>query len=120
MRDYEEAGGEHEPEQVGSESVTGQSVDSESMDSQSADSEFATSESPRQDVSSHPVDTRPEYVDFDVDDFPGGLPACLEAMLMAAEQPQHSGDLARVLSISQQQVEKALDDLQEDYQGNDS
>lgn len=120
MHDYEEAGGEHEPEQVGSESVTGQSVDSESVDSESRDSESATSESPRQDVSSHPVDTRPEYVDFDVDDFPGGLPACLEAMLMAAEQPQHSGDLARVLSISQQQVEKALDDLQEDYQGNDS
>ena len=49
---------------------------------------------------SRPVDTRPEYVDFDVNDFPGGLPACLEAMLMAADQPQHSADLARVLSTA--------------------
>ncbi|GAA6122771.1 SMC-Scp complex subunit ScpB [Bifidobacterium psychraerophilum] len=69
---------------------------------------------------SRPVDTRPEYVDFDVNDFPGGLPACLEAMLMAADQPQHSADLARVLSTAQDQVEEALADLQDDYEGDAS
>ena len=31
-------------------------------------------------------ETHPEYVDFAVDDFPGGLPACLEAILMVADQ----------------------------------
>ena len=33
---------------------------------------------------------RPEYVDFDVDGFPGGLPACLEAVLMVCDQPQQA------------------------------
>ena len=36
-------------------------------------------------------ETHPEYVDFAVDDFPGGLPACLEAILMVADQPQYCG-----------------------------
>ena len=41
-------------------------------------------------------ETHPEYVDFAVDDFPGGLPACLEAILMVADQPQTATELARI------------------------
>ena len=41
--------------------------------------------------------SRPEYVDFTVDDFPGGLAAGLEAILMVADQPQTVEDMARVL-----------------------
>ena len=43
-------------------------------------------------------ETHPEYVDFAVDDFPGGLPACLEAILMVADQPQTATELARILA----------------------
>ena len=43
--------------------------------------------------------SRPEYVDFTVDDFPGGLAACLEAILMVADQPQTVEDMARVLVV---------------------
>ena len=41
--------------------------------------------------------SRPEYVDFTVDDFPGGLAAGLEAILMVADQPQTVEDMARGL-----------------------
>ena len=51
---------------------------------------------------------RPEYVDFDVDEFPGGLAACLEAMLMVSDQPQQPADLARVLAVDEPQVTAAL------------
>ncbi|MCI1790806.1 MAG: SMC-Scp complex subunit ScpB [Bifidobacterium tibiigranuli] len=60
---------------------------------------------------------RPEYVDFDVEDFPGGLRGCLEAILMVADQPQQSADLARVLAIDEAQVDDALTALQADYDG---
>ena len=33
---------------------------------------------------------------FTAEDFPGGLRACMEAILMVADQPQHAADLARV------------------------
>jgi segregation and condensation protein B len=69
------------------------------------------------DRSTTPVDTKPEYVDFDVDDFPGGLPSCLEAMLMAADQPQHSKELAKVLSVDEQRVVEALQALRAEYEG---
>ena len=51
---------------------------------------------------------RPEYVDFDVDGFPGGLPACLEAVLMVCDQPQQAADLARVLAVDEERVTAAL------------
>lgn len=60
---------------------------------------------------------RPEYVDFDVEDFPGGLRGCLEAILMVADQPQQSADLARVLAVDEAQVDVALAALQADYDG---
>ncbi|MCI1672765.1 MAG: SMC-Scp complex subunit ScpB [Bifidobacterium tibiigranuli] len=60
---------------------------------------------------------RPEYVDFDVEDFPGGLRGCLEAILMVADQPQQSTDLARVLAVDEAQVDDALTTLQADYDG---
>lgn len=60
---------------------------------------------------------RPDYVDFDVDDFPGGLNSCLEAILMVADQPQQAADLARVLAVDEQRVEQALHALRDDYDG---
>ena len=59
---------------------------------------------------------RPEYVDFTVEDFPGGLAACLEAILMVADQPQQVDDLARVLAVGKDAVEQALTALREDYE----
>ncbi|MFT8703890.1 SMC-Scp complex subunit ScpB [Bifidobacterium aquikefiricola] len=61
-------------------------------------------------------DTRPEYVDFDVNDFPGGLKACLEAILMVADQPQHGDDLARVLAVEPSDVAEALHELTDSYE----
>lgn len=61
--------------------------------------------------------SRPEYVDFSVDDFPGGLRACLEAVLMAAGQPQRADDLARVLGVDEQPVVSALCALRKEYDG---
>ncbi len=63
---------------------------------------------------------RPEYVDFDVDGFLGGLPACLEAVLMVCDQPQQAADLARVLAVDEERVTAALETLQRDYDGSDA
>lgn len=65
-------------------------------------------------------ETRPEYVDFTVDDFPGGLPACLEAILMVADQPQTATELARILALDRNTVEEALRALHDDYEGDES
>ena len=51
-------------------------------------------------------ETHPEYVDFAVDDFPGGLPACLEAILMVADQPQTATELARILALDRNTVDE--------------
>lgn len=61
-------------------------------------------------------ETHPEYVDFAVDDFPGGLPACLEAILMVADQPQTATELARILALDRNTVEEALRALHDDYE----
>ena len=61
--------------------------------------------------------SRPEYVDFTVDDFPGGLAACLEAILMVADQPQTVEDMARVLVVDESDVEDALQALRTEYEG---
>ena len=53
-------------------------------------------------------ETRPEYVDFTVDDFPGGLPACLEAILMVADQPQTATELARIFGIGPQHSRRGI------------
>ena len=60
--------------------------------------------------------SRPEYVDFTVDDFPGGLAACLEAILMVADQPQTVEDMARVLVVDESDVEDALQALRAEYE----
>ncbi len=65
-------------------------------------------------------ETRPEYVDFTVDDFPGGLPACLEAILMVSDQPQTATELARILALDRNTVEGALQALHDDYEGDES
>ena len=62
----------------------------------------------------------PEYVDFTVDVFPGGLPACLEAILMVADQPQTATELARILALDRNTVEEALQALHDDYEGDES
>ncbi|WP_240541799.1 SMC-Scp complex subunit ScpB [Bifidobacterium simiarum] len=54
---------------------------------------------------------------FDVDEFPGGLKACLEAVLMAADRPYAAADFARVLGMDDAAVERALEDLRADYDG---
>lgn len=59
----------------------------------------------------------PEYVDFSVDEFPGGLQSCLEAILMVADEPQQSDDLARVLAVNKEQVEAALQAMRLEYEG---
>ena len=61
-------------------------------------------------------DSRPEYVDFSVDDFPGGLRACLEAVLMVSDQPQQAEDLARVLALDEPAVTDALEMLRQQYE----
>lgn len=63
----------------------------------------------------HEAASRPEYVDFAVDDFPGGLDACLEAVLMVADQPQVEADLARVLAVGEREVGEALERMQASY-----
>lgn len=55
--------------------------------------------------------------DFDVDDFPGGLAACLEAVLIAADRPLQAQDLARMLGVESDRVMHALESLQADYDG---
>lgn len=65
-------------------------------------------------------ETHPEYVDFAVDDFPGGLPACLEAILMVADQPQTATELARIVALDRNTVEEALRALHDDYEGDES
>ena len=59
--------------------------------------------------------SRPEYVDFSVDDFPGGLDACLEAILMVADQPQQPADLSRVLATDEGEVAEALERMAASY-----
>lgn len=68
----------------------------------------------RHDATPHGQET---HRDFDVDDFPGGLPSCLEAMLMVADQPQSVGQLAHVLAVDDARVEQALLALQAEYDG---
>lgn len=54
---------------------------------------------------------------WQVDDFPGGLPACLEAVLMVADGPQQERDLARALHCDHKDVRDALESLQREYDG---
>lgn len=61
------------------------------------------------------TDSRPEYVDFDPHDFPGGVTACLEAILMSSEEPQKAEDLARILTLDSAEVEQALEELATEY-----
>lgn len=62
------------------------------------------------------LDTKPEYLDFNLDDFPGGLRACLEAILIATDQPLTIQDFSRVLAVDPPQVEDTLKELALSYQ----
>ncbi|MBT1175521.1 SMC-Scp complex subunit ScpB [Bifidobacterium sp. LC6] len=62
-------------------------------------------------------DEQATTADFAVDDFPGGLPAAIEAILMVADQPQNSKDIARVLGVEDALVERTLLQLQAEYAG---
>lgn len=48
--------------------------------------------------------------------YPGGLRACLEAILMTAEQPQQSADLASILDTDEITVESLLKSMRSDYE----
>lgn len=50
-----------------------------------------------------------------VDRFPGGLEACLEAVLMTADEPLRAADLARVLAVDETRVLAALERLRDSY-----
>ncbi|NMM92997.1 SMC-Scp complex subunit ScpB [Bifidobacterium oedipodis] len=50
-----------------------------------------------------------------VDDFPGGLDSCLEAILMVADQPQTADDMARVLHVDIGEVHEALERMRDSY-----
>ncbi|MBW3091974.1 SMC-Scp complex subunit ScpB [Bifidobacterium sp. 82T10] len=49
------------------------------------------------------------------DDYEGGLRACLEAVLMAADEPQREADLARVLGRSAAVIGETLELMRADY-----
>ncbi|MBW3079818.1 SMC-Scp complex subunit ScpB [Bifidobacterium saguinibicoloris] len=51
-----------------------------------------------------------------VEDFPGGLKACLEAVLMVTDRPLQTGELARVLGVGEPLVEEALERLADSYE----
>ena len=57
---------------------------------------------------------------FTAEDFPGGLRACMEAILMVADQPQTATELARILALDRNTVEEALRALHDDYEGDES
>ncbi|RSX56682.1 SMC-Scp complex subunit ScpB [Bifidobacterium samirii] len=48
-------------------------------------------------------------------EYPGGVRACLEAVLMAADAPQQAADLAQVLGCDAVEVEAALEALRDGY-----
>lgn len=50
-------------------------------------------------------------------DFPGGLPACLEAVLIVADGPRQEIDLARVVHCDPGRIHDALRSLQRGYDG---
>ncbi|MCI1936396.1 MAG: SMC-Scp complex subunit ScpB [Bifidobacteriaceae bacterium] len=56
-----------------------------------------------------------DYADFDVEDFPGGLRACLEAVLMSAEEPQKEQDLSHFFRASTDEIHEALLALSHEY-----
>ena len=64
-------------------------------------------------------ETRPEYVDFTVDDFPGGLPACLEAILMVSDSRRPPPSWPAFWHWTQH-IEGALQALHDDYEGDES
>lgn len=54
---------------------------------------------------------------FAAEDFPGGLRACVEAVLMAADRPLMPADLARVLDVGPDEALEVLRELRDDYDG---
>ena len=51
----------------------------------------------------------------DAHEYPGGVAACLEAVLMAVDAPQRVPDLARALHCGEPEVEAALEGLRAAY-----
>lgn len=52
---------------------------------------------------------------FDVNDYPGGLPSAIEAVLMVVDEPVTELDIASALEIPVPDVEAALVELEEGY-----
>lgn len=51
----------------------------------------------------------------DPEGFPGGLDACLEAILMVTDRPLTPGDIARVLDAPERDIAEALERLRDSY-----
>lgn len=52
-----------------------------------------------------------------VDDFPGGLAACLESVLMVTDHPVTEDSLASVLDVDADRVRVTLESLRDEYDG---
>ncbi|MCO6558420.1 MAG: SMC-Scp complex subunit ScpB [Bifidobacterium sp.] len=96
-------------------------IDDASFDEASSETDNKDSEEqPARGEGPDAAPTRPEYVDFSVEDFPGGLESCLEAILMVADQPQQAADMARVLALDEGEVTSALESMQREYDGDEA
>lgn len=60
--------------------------------------------------------TYPKYVDFAVDNFPDGLSAYLEAILITTSQPQIVTELTRILALNRNTVREMLRVLHDGYE----
>lgn len=54
---------------------------------------------------------------WSVDDFPGGLLSCLEALLMVSDEPLSVADIARIVQVDEPDVQTALEQLRAEYDG---
>lgn len=70
----------------------------------------------RGEVSVFGADGAPQETRGGVEDYPGGLKACLEAVLMASDRPVTAGELAKVLDVDETIVCRALERLADSYE----
>jgi segregation and condensation protein B len=56
-----------------------------------------------------------DEVDFNVEAYPGGLKAALEAILIVVPEPQMPGKLAKALAVSEDEIRTALKALSDEY-----
>lgn len=69
-------------------------------------------------MSGEPFDA-PDELGFDVDALPGGIAAAVEAVLMVADEPVGTVELASVLGVPTGRIDEVLDELAAEYRGAD-